>query len=238
MPEPFRFSSGHVAYTVADLIGVCNQSPQEIIYHLKRGDFEKWLAYIGETEIAKKVEEVSKLSVTEEELLKQFIQVLQPPQPENTISESSDTVTPSEQDSSTTELDNTDSQNKTVESDEPSPTTELKDNTLEVSEAKQSTATAETSDGEETINKQSEIEEKTTIETTESSDGEETINKQSEIDAKNATETTVKPEVIEETKEPKKPIAPLNESSDEGVEANSSFAKAVQGFMSNYINKE
>ena len=214
MPEPFRFNSGHVAYTVADLIGVCDQSPQEIIYHLKRGDFEKWLAYIGETEIAKKVEEVSKLSVTEEELLKQFIEVLQPPQPENTISESSSTVTPSDQDSSATELDNTDSQDKTVESDEPSSTTELKDNTLEISEAKQSTATSE------------------------SSEGEETINKESEIDAKKARETTLNTEVIEETKEQKKPIAPLNQSSDKGIEANSSFAKAVQGFMSNYINKE
>ena len=80
MPEPFRFSSGHLAHTVADLIGVCHQSPQEVISYLKSGDFEKWLAYIGETEISKKVEELRKILFIEEEQLKQFIQVLQPPE--------------------------------------------------------------------------------------------------------------------------------------------------------------
>ena len=80
MPEPFRFSSGHLAHTVADLIGVCHQSPQEVISYLKSGDFEKWLAYIGETEISKRVEELRKILFIEEEQLKQFIQVLQPPE--------------------------------------------------------------------------------------------------------------------------------------------------------------
>ena len=80
MPEPFRFSSGHLAHTVADLIGVCHQSPQEVISYLKSGDFEKWLAYIGETEISKKVEELRKILFIEEDQLKQFIQVLQPPE--------------------------------------------------------------------------------------------------------------------------------------------------------------
>ncbi len=228
MPEPFRFSSGHVAYTVEDLIGVCHQSPQEVIHYLKRGDFENWLAYIGETEIAKKVEGVRKLSVTEEEQLKQFIKVLQPPEPEEvtptpspetTLSESSPTITPSEEDTSTTEVENLEEIENTTASEETIPTTELKENTLEDPSAKQSIKTPETSEIEETKSETSETSE---IEETKSED-------------QKAIETPAIPEV---TEEPKKPIAPVNECSDEGVEPKSSFAKTVQGFMSSYISKE
>ncbi len=186
MPEPFRFSSGHVAYTVADLIGVCNQSPQEIIYHLKSGDFEKWLAYIGEGEIAQKVEELRKILVIEEEQLKQFIQVLQPPE--------------------------------TSAIEEPETEQSLETSAIKEPETEQSLET-------------SAIEEPETEQSLETSAIEEPETEQS-------LETSETSEVTEETKESKKPIAPLNESSDESIEANSSFAKAVQGFMSNYINKE
>ncbi|MDJ0845228.1 hypothetical protein [Crocosphaera sp.] len=266
MPEPFRFSSGHLAYTVQDLVGVCHQSPQEVIYYLKRGDFEKWLAYIGETAIAQKVEEVSKLSVTDEELLKQFIKVLEPPEPEKssptsspekTISDSPATISPSNQDTSKTEVDNIDPNDKTAESEETSPMTQLKEKTLDKTEAKKMTETPDTSEVKEPTTEVTETESKTSTETPEISEVkepatekteaktstetpatpkvEETTDKEAETEAKKAIASPAEPEV---TEEPKEPVAPLNEYSDEGVEAKSSFAKALQGFMSQYITKE
>lgn len=261
MPEPFRFSSGHLAYTVEDLIGVCHQSPQEVVYYLKRGDFEKWLAYIGETDIAKKVEQVSKLSVTEEEQLKQFIKVLQPPEPEKssptsppekTISDSPATISPSNQDTSKTEVDSIDPNDKTTESEETSPMTQLKEKTLDTTEAKKMTETPETSEVVEATTQKAETPEtaevveattakteaKELTETPATPEVEETPDKAAKTEAKKPTETPVTPKVVEEPKEAEEPVAPLNEYSDEGVEAKSSFAKAVQGFMSEYINKK
>ncbi|MDJ0659692.1 MAG: hypothetical protein QNJ42_09390 [Crocosphaera sp.] len=262
MPEPFRFSSGHLAYTVQDLVGVCHQSPQEVIYYLKRGDFEKWLAYIGETAIAQKVEEVSKLSVTDEELLRQFIKVLQPPEPEptpptappeKTISDSPATISPSNQDTSQTEVDNIDPNDKTTESEETDPMTQLKEKTLDVTEAKKVSETPETSEVKEPTTETTETEAKKVTETSETSEVkepttetteaktsttpkvEEPIEEEAKTEAKKPVEPPAQPEV---TEEPQEPVAPLNEYSDEGVEAQSSFAKALEGFMSQYINKE
>ncbi|MGK7958145.1 MAG: hypothetical protein AB4063_23250 [Crocosphaera sp.] len=247
MPEPFRFSSGHLAYNVQDLIGVCHQSPQEVIYYLKRGDFEKWLAYIGETAIAKKVEEVSKLSVTDEELLKQFIQVLDPPEtpknpptspPEKTIADSPATITPSNQDTSTQEVDNIDAKDKATESEETSPMTELQDKTLETPSAKTMTETPETSEVKEATTEVTETEAKTSTETSETAEIKEPTTEKTETSAKSeVTEEATTPVEPEVTEEPPKPAAPVNEYSDEGVEAKSSFAKALEGFMSEYINK-
>ena len=139
MPEPFRFSSGHLAHTVADLIGVCHQSPQEVISYLKSGDFEKWLAYIGETEISKKVEELRKILFIEEEQLKQFIQVLQPPETSAT---------------------------ETIETEQSLETPET--STIEEPETEQSLETPETSAIETTETEQSlETTETSAIETTE-----------------------------------------------------------------------
>ncbi len=238
MPEPFRFSSGHLAYNVQDLIGVCHQSPQEVIYYLKRGDFEKWLAYIGETAIAKKVEEVSKLSVTDEELLKQFIKVLEPPEPEQssptsppekTISDSPATTSASNQDTSKTEVDSIDPKEKTTGSEETSPMTQLKDETLETPSANKAIETPKTSEVEEQEPTTETTEAKTSTETPATPKVEETTDKEAKTEAK-------KP--IEEPVEAAKSVAPLNEYSDEGPEAKSSMAKALQGFMSQYISKD
>ncbi len=247
MPEPFRFSSGHLAYSVQDLIGVCHQSPQEVIYYLKRGDFENWLNYLGETEIAKKVEEVRHLSVTEEEQLKQFIKVLQPPEPEETTptsppemttSESPATITPSNQDTSTQEVDNIDSTDKNKESEESNPMTQLKDKTLETPEAKKPTETPPSSQLKEPTTKETKTEAKKPTETPPSSQLKEPTTKETTTEAKKPTETPAQPKVTEKPKESKKPVVPVDESSDEGPEARSSFAKAFKDFISQYISKE
>ncbi|MEM8779864.1 MAG: hypothetical protein AAGF26_13515 [Cyanobacteria bacterium P01_G01_bin.49] len=81
MTEPFRFSNGQLAYTVQDLIPVCQESPQEGINYLKRGDFENWLAYIGEGELSKKAQEVRQASLSDEDKLKKFLASLHSPKP-------------------------------------------------------------------------------------------------------------------------------------------------------------
>lgn len=79
MTEPFRFSNGQLAYSVQDLIGVCQQSPDEGINYLKRGDFENWLAYLGEEELSKKAQAVRHTSLSDEDKLKQFLATLESP---------------------------------------------------------------------------------------------------------------------------------------------------------------
>jgi hypothetical protein len=77
MTEPFRFSSGQLAYSVQELVGVCQQFPQEGITYLKRGDFEKWLAYIGEGELSLKTQKLRQTSVNDTAKLNQFLELCQ-----------------------------------------------------------------------------------------------------------------------------------------------------------------
>ncbi len=140
MPEPFRFSSGQLAHSAKDLIGVCHQSPQDVIYHLKRGDFENWLAYIGETEIAQKVGEVRQSSVSDEEKLQQFLNILQPPEPEIVAPTPSQEETPS---SSTTSITPPTPTSVTPEPTETPSTPEVTETTSVTPEPTETTATPE-----------------------------------------------------------------------------------------------
>ena len=79
MIEPFRFTDGQLAYTVKDLVRLCQQSPTDGINYLMREDFEKWLDYIGESDLARKAKEARQASLSEEERLKQFLSRCQPP---------------------------------------------------------------------------------------------------------------------------------------------------------------
>ena len=107
MTEPFRFSNGQLAYNVQDLIGVCQQSPDEGIEYLKRGDFENWLAYIGQGELSKKVQEVRHASLSDEDKLKKFLATLEPPKPkQSTPTPPKPTSTTVKEEISTPETDN------------------------------------------------------------------------------------------------------------------------------------
>ncbi|MEA5534442.1 hypothetical protein [Crocosphaera sp. XPORK-15E] len=86
MTEPFRFSNGQLAYSVQDLIGVCQQSPDEGLAYLKKGDFENWLAYIGEGELSKKAQELRRASLSDEDKLKKFLTSLQSPKAKKSTS--------------------------------------------------------------------------------------------------------------------------------------------------------
>lgn len=79
MTEPFRFSNGQLAHSIQDLIGVCQQSPHEGINYLNRGDFENWLAYIGEGELSKKTQEIRHTPLSDDEKLNKFLTSLRSP---------------------------------------------------------------------------------------------------------------------------------------------------------------
>jgi hypothetical protein len=73
MAEPFRFSDGQLAYSVEDLVKLCKRSPGESINYLIRADFEKWLAYIGKTDLAQITQTIRQEQLSESEKLEQFV---------------------------------------------------------------------------------------------------------------------------------------------------------------------
>jgi hypothetical protein len=73
MSEPFKFSDGQLAYNLEDLVKLCQQSPRDGINYLKRADFEKWLDYIGKTELAKSAKKIRESSLNDSESLNQFL---------------------------------------------------------------------------------------------------------------------------------------------------------------------
>ena len=73
MTEPFKFSDGQLAYTVEELISICQKSPSESLEYLMREDFEKWLDYIGKSDLAAKARQVRQASLSDGDRIKQFI---------------------------------------------------------------------------------------------------------------------------------------------------------------------
>ena len=72
MAEPFVFSNGQVAYNAKDLIELCRKFPDDSTNYLLRGDFEKWLAYIGETQFAQFATEAREASMDDSQKLSAF----------------------------------------------------------------------------------------------------------------------------------------------------------------------
>ena len=73
MTEPFKFSDGQLAYTIEELISICQKSPSESLEYLMREDFEKWLDYIGKSDLAAKARQVRQASLSDDDRIKQFI---------------------------------------------------------------------------------------------------------------------------------------------------------------------
>ena len=76
MPEPFIFANDRV-YNVEDLLQLCQQFPDEAVNYLLREDFEKWLAYIGKTNLATYAAQARQASVSSEDKLQLFIKSCQ-----------------------------------------------------------------------------------------------------------------------------------------------------------------
>lgn len=73
MAEPFRFSNGRLAYNGDDLLNFCKQFPQDSINYLVRGDFEKWLDYLGEKKLAQKAKSARQANLSNQERLQKFL---------------------------------------------------------------------------------------------------------------------------------------------------------------------
>jgi hypothetical protein len=73
MAEPFRFANGQLAYTVDDLLKVCQQFPQDSINYLVKGDFERWLDYLGEKKLAQKAKAARQAKLSDQERLQIFL---------------------------------------------------------------------------------------------------------------------------------------------------------------------
>jgi len=79
MTEPFRFPDGQLAYNVEDLVRLCQQSPNDGVNYLMREDLEKWLAYIGKTNLAQRAKKIREQSASSErERLDKFLAACQP----------------------------------------------------------------------------------------------------------------------------------------------------------------
>jgi hypothetical protein len=52
MTQPFQFANGQLAHNADDLLKLCEQFPSDAVNYLVREDLEKWLTYIGKTDIA------------------------------------------------------------------------------------------------------------------------------------------------------------------------------------------
>jgi WD40 repeat protein len=71
--QPFIFGEGQQANTVEDLVRLCERLPENAIYYLLRGDFEKWLDYIGESRAALCAKELRQANAPDKERLRRFI---------------------------------------------------------------------------------------------------------------------------------------------------------------------
>jgi hypothetical protein len=72
MSEPFVFFNGQVAYNFPDLLELCRQFPIESSNYLLRGDFEQWLAYIGESKFAQLARETREAMIDDNQKLSAF----------------------------------------------------------------------------------------------------------------------------------------------------------------------
>ena len=73
MTEPFKFSDGQLAYTAEELFSFCQESPAKSLEYLMREDFEKWLDYIGKSDLAAKARQIRQASLSDSDRIKQFI---------------------------------------------------------------------------------------------------------------------------------------------------------------------
>lgn len=71
--EPFVFRNRQVAYTIEELFLLCQQWPEDAIYHLTNGHFEPWLSYIGQENLATNATKARQLSVDDKNKLQNFI---------------------------------------------------------------------------------------------------------------------------------------------------------------------
>jgi hypothetical protein len=73
MTEPFHFPDGRVANNAEDLLKLCEQYPDDATSFLVRQDLEKWLAYIGDYDIAECAANARQIELGDRQKLEDFL---------------------------------------------------------------------------------------------------------------------------------------------------------------------
>jgi ATP phosphoribosyltransferase regulatory subunit HisZ len=73
MTEPFHFPDGRVANNAEDLLKLCEQYPDDATGFLVRQDLEKWLAYIGDYDIAECAANARQIELGDRQKLEDFL---------------------------------------------------------------------------------------------------------------------------------------------------------------------
>jgi hypothetical protein len=73
MTEPFHFPDGRVANNAQDLLELCEQYPDDATGFLVRQDLEKWLAYIGDYDVAECAANARQIDVSDRQKLEDFL---------------------------------------------------------------------------------------------------------------------------------------------------------------------
>ena len=73
MTQPFHFSNGQAANDVQDLLELCKQYPEDATGYLVRQDLEKWLAYIGNDDVAECAANARQIDVDDRQKLEEFL---------------------------------------------------------------------------------------------------------------------------------------------------------------------
>ncbi|NJK58662.1 MAG: hypothetical protein HC939_23135 [Pleurocapsa sp. SU_5_0] len=72
MTEPFHFPDGRLANNAQDLLELCEQYPDDATGFLVRQDLEKWLAYIGDYDVAECAANARQIDVSDRQKLEDF----------------------------------------------------------------------------------------------------------------------------------------------------------------------
>ena len=73
MTQPFHFSNGQAANNAQDLLELCKQYPEDATGYLVRQDLEKWLAYIGNDDVAECAANARQIDVEDRQKLEEFL---------------------------------------------------------------------------------------------------------------------------------------------------------------------
>jgi hypothetical protein len=73
MTQPFHFPDGRIANDAKDLLELCEQYPDDATGFLVRQDLEKWLAYIGNHEVAECAANARQIDVSDRQKLEDFL---------------------------------------------------------------------------------------------------------------------------------------------------------------------
>ncbi len=73
MTQPFHFPNGQAANDAKDLLELCKQYPEDATGYLVRQDLEKWLAYIGDDDVAKCATNARQIDVEDRQKLEEFL---------------------------------------------------------------------------------------------------------------------------------------------------------------------